>query len=151
MKCQEFQAGNPELSVSRKIRTASRNFLGFITHKILRPSKSASSGQIHRGWGRAECGQFTEDGQIRRNVISKIHIENQALEWAGRAHWRYKTATDDSQVELKHVMTLIRQGHFDCAVIYRVSQKCMHILNAYNSHVNNDGILYFTGVGVECF
>jgi hypothetical protein len=29
-------------------------------------------------------------------------------------------------------------------------QKYLHTLNAYNSHVNNDQILYFTGIGVEC-
>jgi hypothetical protein len=26
-----------------------------------------------------------------------------------------------------------------------------HIFNAYNSPVNNDGILYFTGIAVECY
>jgi hypothetical protein len=31
-----------------------------------------------------------------------------------------------------------------------VSQKHIHKLNAHNSHVNNDGILCFTGIGVEC-
>jgi hypothetical protein len=31
-----------------------------------------------------------------------------------------------------------------------VSQKHIHKVNAYNSYVNNDGILYFTGIGVEC-
>jgi hypothetical protein len=35
--------------------------------------------------------------------------------------------------------------------MYRVSQKhILHTLNACSSHVNNDGILYFAGIGVEC-
>jgi phage tail tube protein FII len=30
-------------------------------------------------------------------------------------------------------------------------KKHIHILNAYISHANNYGILYFTGTGVECY
>jgi hypothetical protein len=50
-----------------------------------------------------------------------------------------------SSIDFARIPALTLRNSVVC-LIYRVFPKHAHNSNAYNSHINNDGILYFTGL-----